>query len=513
MSVEITGPVARRSIGTGYRVVGSRCMDCGREYFPAREICGVEGRRSRMEQVNFFNTLGKIVSGSVVRDAPKRFSRISPYITTISSFDGVMVPGRLTDTHPDSLREEFDISFLLDKPVYPVFRRLYENKGGLITYSSLNFVTTDYTPLPPSEPLKEQPLSEISGIVGYGVYVPRFRLRTREIAEKYGRDPKHYEKILGLIEKAVCNLDEDSSTLAVEAGRRALVHSGLHSKDLKEVFVGTESNPYAVKPIAATVVEALDLGGSYDEGYCCGAVDLEFACKAATDVIKSAVALSEYKLSGVPYSMVIGTDNSQAYPGDDLDYSVGAGAAAFIFGKRGVIATVEACESYTSDTPDFYRRDQERYPKHEDRFTGEPAYFKHVVNCAKILMEKKSLKPADLDYIVCHQPNSRFPEKAAQMLGFEEEQYLQGLKVRMIGNTYSGASLIGLASILDVAEPGQLILLVGYGSGAGSDAYLIRVQPPILERRERTQRVDDMISSDQKIFVNYEFYRRSKDYT
>ncbi len=466
-----------------------------------------------MERINFFNDMGRIVSGSVVREAPKRFSRISPYISTVASFDGVVVPGRLTDTHPDSLKEEFDISYLIDKEVYPVFRRLYENKGGLITYSSLNFVKTDYLALPPSAPLKEQALSELSGIVGYGVYVPRFRLRVREIAEKYGRDPNHYEKILGLVEKAVCNLDEDSATMAVEAGRRALVHSGLKAENVKEVFVGTESNPYAVKPIAATVVEALNLGGSYDEGYMCGAVDLEFACKAATDVIKSAVALSEYALSGVPYTMVIGTDNSQAYPGDDLDYSVGAGAAALIFGKRGVIARVEACESYTSDTPDFYRRDLERYPKHEDRFTGEPAYFKHVVNCAKILLEKKSLKAGDIDFIVCHQPNSRFPEKAAQMLGFEEEQYRQGLKVRMIGNTYSGASLIGLASILDVAEPGQLILLVGYGSGAGSDAYLIRVQPEILEKRERSRQVDDMIKSNQKIFVNYEYYRRSKDYT
>ncbi|MCW1296802.1 MAG: hydroxymethylglutaryl-CoA synthase [Candidatus Parvarchaeota archaeon] len=360
------------------------------------------------------------------------------------------------------------------------------------------------------EPSLEQAVSDQTGIVGYGVYIPRFRLKVAEIAKKFGKEPSIYEKGLGLIEKAVANLDEDSVTMAVEAGRRALIHSRLPREAIQEVYVGSESNPYAVKPIMSSVIEALALGNEYKDGYATGGADTEFACKAATAMFKPAIAITSDSRIGIENCMVIGSDNSQAHPGDDLDYSVGAGAAAFIFGKKGVIATIKKCVSYTTDTADFYRRDLQQFPRHEDRFTGEPAYFKHVIGCGELLLQKTGMKPKDFDYAVFHQPNSKFPERAASILGFTEEQIKPGQKVSMIGNTYSAACLIGLAGILDIAEPGDKIFMVGYGSGAGSDGYFIEVEKGILDKREKIIPVDSQIKSDKKIYVDYDFYRKSK---
>ena len=131
--------------------------------------------------------------------------------------------------------------------------------------------------------------------------------------------------------------------------------------------------------------------------------------------------------------------------------------------------------SYVTDTPDFWRREYQRYPEHGQRFTGEPAYFKHITEAGKAMMEASGTKPADYKYAVFHQPNTKFPHRVAQMLGFKKEQIATGLLVPVIGNTYAGAAIIGLTAVLDVAEPGDRVLMVSFGSGAGSDAFDIRV--------------------------------------
>ena len=203
-----------------------------------------------------------------------------------------------------------------------------------------------------------------------------------------------------------------------------LIHSGVDSKLIGKVYVGSESNPYAVKPIAAKVAQVLKLGEEEGDIQSVDAVDSEFACKAGSSMFKDACALVSYPRSNIKYTMVIGADNSQAAPrgcpGGELDSFVGYGGAAYIFGKQDVIAQVEGWYSCTSDTPDFWRRDGECYPMHGGRFTGDPAYFKHVRKAATKLMEHSGLKASDLNYFVPHQPNPTFPVRIAKELGFRE---------------------------------------------------------------------------------------------
>jgi len=306
---------------------------------------------------------------------------------------------------------------------------------------------------------------------------------------------------LNLKEKAVAAFDEDSCTLAVEAAREAIETARINPKQIGAVFVGSESKPYAVKPTATIVAEAIQATPNLT------AADFEFACKAGTTGIQACMGMSESGM--IDCGLAIGSDTAQGRPGDALEYTAGSGAGAFIIGKQNPIATLDATFSFTTDTPDFWRRQHAEFPRHAGRFTGKPAFFKHVVSAAQGLMKKTGLTTKDFDYVVFHQPNGKFPIEAGKILGFEKEKLEQGLITPFIGNTYSGASMIGLASVLDAAKPGDKILVVSYGSGAGSDAFAITVTEAIKQSgRKPKKTVFEKIRD--KEYVDYAIYAKHR---
>ncbi|MGP8158197.1 MAG: hydroxymethylglutaryl-CoA synthase [Thermoplasmata archaeon] len=302
-----------------------------------------------------------------------------------------------------------------------------------------------------------------AGIVSYGAYVPRHRITPAEIGRVWGVDGEAMGLGLNVRRKSVPAPDEDTITISTEALRTALVRGAIDPQQIGALYVGSESHPYAVKPSASVVAQAVGATPNLT------AADFEFACKAGTAAIQVCLGLVESGM--IRYGVAIGSDTSQGAPGDALEYSASAGGAAFVIGTDRVICRVHRTSSYTTDTPDFWRREGQRYPSHGGRFTGEPAYFRHVVECARRILEAAGTTPADYAHVVFHQPNGKFPQRVGKQLGFTEPQMRYGLVTPAIGNTYSAAALLGLANVLDHAGPGERILVVGYGSGAGSDAF------------------------------------------
>ena len=117
-----------------------------------------------------------------------------------------------------------------------------------------------------------------------------------------------------------------------------------------------------------------------------------------------------------------------------------------------------------------------------------------------------STTASDYTYAVFHQPNVKFPSRAAQMLGFTEEQIKAGLLAGEIGNVYSGSCMTGLKAILDIAKPGDRILMVSYGSGAGSDSFDLIVTDRIAQSRNRAPTTRDYI--DRRTVIDYATYSR-----
>ncbi|MFQ5409052.1 MAG: hydroxymethylglutaryl-CoA synthase [Anaerolineales bacterium] len=335
------------------------------------------------------------------------------------------------------------------------------------------------------------------GIVGWGAYVPRFRLPAREVSRVWTEGTSGTP----IIEKAVPGLDEDVATMSIEAARNALQRAGINPQDIRAVWVGSESHPYAVKPTSTIVAEAIGAVPNTQ------AADWQFACKAGTEAMQAAMGMIGADMAR--YAMAIGMDTAQGRPGDALEYTAGAGGAAFLLGNADESAAViEGSHSFVTDTPDFWRRQNEKYPEHGQRFTGEPAYFRHITSAAQNLMDGMGTRPEDYASVVFHQPNAKFPRKAGKVLGFVPEQLEAGLLVSTIGNTYAGSAMIGLTAILDEAKPGDMILVVSFGSGAGSDAFQLRVTDRIKDGQGEAPRTRDYVARRKEIdYATYTRYR------
>ncbi len=348
--------------------------------------------------------------------------------------------------------------------------------------------------VPASDRRLLKPLRDV-GIAGYGAYIPRFRLPASEVARVW----KGGDGALPVKEKAVAGIDEDVITMSIEAARNALARAQISPAQIRAVWVGSESHPYAVKPTSTVVAEAIGATPHTQ------AADWEFACKAGTEAIQAAIGFVGSGMAD--YALSIGMDTAQGRPGDALEYTAGAGGAAVLLGPaEDSLAVFEGSYSFATDTPDFWRRAEEKYPEHGERFTGEPAYFKHITEAATTLMESLGRRPADFRYAVFHQPNTKFPQRVAKSLGFTPEQIETGLLAPVIGNTYAGSALVGLTAILDEAAPGDRILLVSYGSGAGSDAFSLVTTDALPERRQRAPSTREYIA--RRTEIDYATYAR-----
>ena len=333
------------------------------------------------------------------------------------------------------------------------------------------------------------------GIVSYGFYIPPYRIKIEEIAKVWRKNPEEIKKSLLIEEKAVSSSDEDSLTMAFESAFMALNKFFGKKEKIGAIFFGSESPSYAVNPSSTILGEFLGVGNHYL------ASDLQFACKAATGGIIAALSL--IKAKQLEYALVCASDKAQSRPHDLLEYTASSGSVSLILGEKEVAVEIIDWHSFSSDTPDFWRRDGMRYPSHGSRFTGKPSYFFHIKQASISLLKKTGYKPKDFQYAIFHMPNGKFPQEVALDLGFEKKQIEKGLTVSYLGNSYTASALMGLVSVLEVAKKDDLIFFCSYGSGAGSDAFVLKTTALIEKVRQPFNK-----AIQDKQYVDYSTYLR-----
>jgi hydroxymethylglutaryl-CoA synthase len=314
------------------------------------------------------------------------------------------------------------------------------------------------------------------GIVAYGFYIPKYRIKVSDIAEVWGKNPKDIEGSLNVTEKTVAAIDEDSLTMAYAAAASALEKIKIKKENIGVVFFGSETHPYAVNPASTILAEFLGI----DKHYL--AYDTEFACKAGTGALISALGLIKSNYS--QNALVVAADKAAGRPHDALEYTAASGAVALVVGQKNVALEVVDNETFSTDTPDFWRREGIRFPSHGGRFSGKPSYFYHIQQASQLLFKKTKLKPVDFKYAVFHMPNGKFPIQVALELGFQPEQFNPSLIIPQFGNPYTASALMGLVAVLEKAKENDLIFFCSYGSGAGADAFVFQATKELKNIRQ-----------------------------
>lgn len=338
----------------------------------------------------------------------------------------------------------------------------------------------------------------MAGIIGYGVAIPRKRIDPRLIAKVWPLSGT----TAGVKEKSVAGEDEDGLTLAVEASNNALKHAGLKASDIGAVYMGTVSSPYVDKSAAMLIAEVLgmstgvliaDFGGSTKAG--------------TTALLRGADLISTKK---VKFVLVIGADCQVGEMGSPLETAYGAGAVAYILSAEGGIAGVGTEATFATQFTTTWRScGCEEVTYYDDaRLHRSAGYFPHMKKAVTNLLKQMQVKPEEVSYLAFSQPDGKIPADLAKSLKFNPESMAQTLLATTLGDTGSASALLALAAALDSAKAQEKILVASYGSGAGSDAFLVTAGADIEAKRACGTPLQGYLEAGFKENIDYIRYEK-----
>lgn len=318
------------------------------------------------------------------------------------------------------------------------------------------------------------------GITGVGVHIPRYRLSAAVLGAVWGG--------AGSGTRAVANHDEDSLTMAVEAGLQAVGEAGGDGLDL--VCLATTTAPYAEKSSAALLASVLDCGPAVS------IADLGGGLRAGTTALR--LALDAIRAGSAREALVAAADMRLAPPGSDVESAWGDGAAAVRVGQGpGVIARLLGAASHTHEFSDVWRLAEARFAEQGDpTFVRAYGYERLMAEAARRVLAATGIAPDGIARAAVYAPDSRLAAPILRSLGLGEGVLPRAPLLTQIGNTGVASPLLALAACLEEAAPGDRILVVGYGSGA--DALVFEATAAI-SGRDRSRGVAAQLAAGRAL--------------
>jgi 3-hydroxy-3-methylglutaryl CoA synthase len=299
-----------------------------------------------------------------------------------------------------------------------------------------------------------------AGIAAWGTYIPYWRLQRSAIAAVLGSGG-------GKGTRAVASYDEDTTTLGVEAGRRALA-GGPGPGAVQDLFLSTPDPGYLDKTSATTVHAALGLGRA------CGAYDFAGSSRSAVaTVLQGFVGAASGRTT-----MPIVSDLRTALAGSAEERGSGDGAAAFVCAPEGAVAELVGRGAASDEFLDRWRVPGET-DSHiwEERF-GEEIYVPLAREAFAAALKEAGLAESDVDHAVVAGLHARATKAAAAGLGVREGVLATDL-LGSVGNLGAAHGAVALCEVLERAEPGQVIAVLSLADGA--DAFVLRTTPALTE--------------------------------
>ncbi len=326
-----------------------------------------------------------------------------------------------------------------------------------------------------------------AGIIGYGVYLPKYRIKREDIAKAWEGRARG--------ENSVCGMDEDIITMGMEASENALTVAGIDpSTKLGAIYLGSGSLPYLEHSSLGVITQTLEAKPEIDL--------VDFAASPRSSIAALKALKDAIKAERVNCGLVIGSEARQVSAGSTMEIASGDGAASFVLGKEGVIAEIEDIYTYSTYFIDRWRQAGSPYVKeYEPRFTREYGYQDHVIKAGKLALSSTGIGIGEFRYVIL-QPTAdpRVVRQVSRSLGVKPEQTEASDIFPLVGELGAASVPLQIARVLDRAEPSDRILAISYGSGI-SDAIMLKVKEGIKEKGEKVKSFDYYLNS--KDYIDY----------
>jgi len=318
-----------------------------------------------------------------------------------------------------------------------------------------------------------------------------YRLEREKISQAWARRVSKGER-------AAIYFDEDALTLGMEAAQRCLEEKGKTSIDA--LYFASTSAPFWQRSSASFLAAACDLPAE------CETADFAGSLRSATTALRVGMdAVSSGRLSHV---LIAAGEVRDGQPGEGEEEWFGDAGSAVTLGREGVIAEILGLASRSDDFLDEWRRDTDSFIQTQaSRFSSERGYQASVVAVGTALLHKHGLQPQDCAKVILPSPDGRAHLGAAKKLGFQDAQVQNPLYAE-IGACGSATPFVLLAAALEMANPGDRLLLLGYGEGA--DACLLQVTEEI-RARSLVQSVSDHLS-EKRLYPSYQIFKKMRTY-
>ncbi len=302
----------------------------------------------------------------------------------------------------------------------------------------------------------------MTGITSFGAYIPRLRLQRQAIGEANAWFAPGNARAKG--ERAMANWDEDSVTMAVEAGRDCLPAADAIADRafIDAIYFASTSMPFADRQNGGIAARALSLSENISS------FDLTASQRAGTSALIAGLDAVAGGRAKAP--LVLAGEKRKARAASAQELAFGDAAAALTLGRENVIAKFLGSHSLTVDFIDHFRGEGEEFDYNwEDRWIRDEGYTKLVPQAVTALLEKTGVKAADIAHFIMPCPFAKFDATLAKRCGIAPEAVRDNLAAT-VGDCGSARALLMLVHALQHAGPGEKILVVQFGNGV--DALL-----------------------------------------
>ena len=292
------------------------------------------------------------------------------------------------------------------------------------------------------------------GIIAYGGYIPRLRLNRMSIVQNLGwLAPTIVTVAQG--ERSFCNWDEDSLTMAVAASQDCLV--GMDKARVDALYLASTTLPFADRLNAGIVATALNLRDDILTA------DFTSSLKAGTSALVTALeAIKSGEKKGI---LITASDRREAKAASFYEMWFGDGAASLLLGDKDVIAEFRGAHSVSYDFVSHYRGAQRRFDyTWEERWVRDEGYAKIIPQAISGLLAKLGISMDDVDKVIYPCLFKRQHAHIATTIGAAPEKVADNMHA-VCGETGAAHPLVMLVHALEEAQPGDRIMVAGFGQG------------------------------------------------